>query len=401
MTAGFLDKIGGTLDKQFLVAALFPILVGTFALGSAVAAALSLEGVVAWFSGRSASAQLAMTTAGTITLLLLAFVLRVLRVAVLRFWSGELLFSGFRSYCTERQALKRARLQLEARKKNPWKQSLQRMNAILEDTTKPRIPPPPDPPACLLALLRDARALRARVELRHDLDRPTFDAMLDRLRVATAWTREESIGLIHEPLSRAAEAMEKSTNARIGEARIKLDNDFGIETLEPAGTRLGNILRAIDSYPFTRYQMEGSVFWPLLETVMKRVLLDDIRDQRALLDMALALTTLFTLLSLLLIFCGPWIAVNAASSCIPIGLVYAGMAAVFYHASVQAALTLGRSMRAGCDLYRLDLMRALGREMPATLTAETEQWEELSRLTLYGKTANFSLAPGSGTKASE
>jgi hypothetical protein len=401
MTAGFLDKIGGTLDKQFLVAALFPILVGTFALGSAVAAALSLEGVVAWFSGRSASAQLAMTTAGTVTLLLLAFVLRVLRVAVLRFWSGELLFSGFRSYCTERQALKRAMLRLEARKQNPWKDSLQRMNTFLNDTSAPQTPPPPDPPACLLALLKDARALLARVEMKHELDRPTFDAMLERLRVATAWAEEDSIALIHQPLLRASEAMEKSKNAQIGQARIKLDYDFGIETLEPAGTRLGNILRAIDSYPFTRYRMEGSVFWPLLETVMKRVLLDDIRDQRALLDMALALTTLFTLLSLLLIFLGPWIAINAASSCIPIGFVYALMAAVFYHASVQAALTLGRSMRAGCDLYRLDLMRALGREAPATLTAETEQWKQLSELTLYGETDNFSLAPAPGAKAGE
>ena len=63
----------------------------------------------------------------------------------------------------------------------------------------------------------------------------------------------------------------------------------------------------------------------------------------------------------------------------------------FYRLSIGAADELGKMVRATFDLFRLDLMAALQRPRPITLSAEQAQWEELSKLALYGFSSDFAL----------
>jgi hypothetical protein len=398
MAVDFLDKIGGTLDRQLLIAGVFPVFVGAFAMGGAAALVLGLEGAEAWYQGRSGSTQLSFVAAGTIALILAALMMRVLRAAIVRLWSGEAWVWPFGTYCVWRQIVRRFTLIRITQKRNDWENTIDLVNSALNGPDALGNPPPADPAKYLTDLAKDALAEHDQLHIGKDASRPKFDALVKRLADAKSWSTEQARAPIHETLSRVAMTMDRRRSAESSEAQVGLDIQFGALVGKPAATRLGNVLRAIDLYPYTRYLMEGSVFWPLLETVMKKTLRDDIRDQRTSLDTTLSLATIFACLAIVLFVGAPWVAFSATLSCMMLGLLYAVMALVFYNVSVHAALTLGRSMRAACDLHRLDLMQTLGRVMPGTLADEMIQWQQLSQLATFGNTESFVLSDAARPK---
>src|ERR1700761_8600350 len=89
MTA-FLDRIGGLFDRGLLLGALFPLLMFFSLLVGVAAMILDAGPLLHWFESLSASDTLALTTALTVVLFLLAFALRSLRLPILNAWSGAI-----------------------------------------------------------------------------------------------------------------------------------------------------------------------------------------------------------------------------------------------------------------------------------------------------------------------
>jgi hypothetical protein len=137
--------------------------------------------------------------------------------------------------------------------------------------------------------------------------------------------------------------------------------------------------------------MESGIFWGRLRNVIPAEYLASVQEPRILLDFALTMASLAALYCLLALLIGPWIWYKptlwfslAAASVV--------LSYFFYRIGVNAAYQHGELIRSSYDLFRLDLMEALGLPHPANLLVEQAQWEEFSRLAVYGTAANFTIA---------
>jgi hypothetical protein len=174
---------------------------------------------------------------------------------------------------------------------------------------------------------------------------------------------------------------------RIQTDTAALDRQYGsLATIK--ATRLGNVIESYNQYSFKRYKMEAEIFWPRLRAVIKPEYFELVREPRILLDFSLTMASLSLIYALLALIAGPWLWYNYWFWAL---LAAAGFAVTnfFYRLSIRAANQLGEMMRACFDLFRLDLMATLERPHPETFVAEQAQWEELSKLTVYGTAPDF------------
>jgi hypothetical protein len=95
----------------------------------------------------------------------------------------------------------------------------------------------------------------------------------------------------------------------------------------------------------------------------------------------LATASLLGILTILFGVIGPWIWFWPAVILAPIT---GFLSYLVYRLSLAAAVALSRALRAGCDLYRRDLLHALGCEVADTLEGERNAWTTLSQLVIYG-----------------
>lgn len=141
-------------------------------------------------------------------------------------------------------------------------------------------------------------------------------------------------------------------------------------------TRLGNILRAAEIYPYERYGIDAAVIWPRLRPLLKPEVMALLEDRKTTLMFMLSMTLLSALFSLLwcpaLAFYGRW---NLFLLC-ALGWPLAWLC---YQNGLQSALAYGEQLKVTFDLYRHDLLRALNRPMPADAEAERREWLRLTR----------------------
>ena len=132
-------------------------------------------------------------------------------------------------------------------------------------------------------------------------------------------------------------------------------------------TRLGNALRAAETYPGDeqRWGLDAVFWWPRLYLILPDSARGQVDDARASLDQLVVLTMLsatFGVVALALSFAG----LNLA-----VGLGCAGGALLLsrgsYLAAVTAAGVFGELVRSCYDLFRGDLLGRLGWPMPPTL----------------------------------
>ncbi len=162
-----------------------------------------------------------------------------------------------------------------------------------------------------------------------------------------------------------------------------------VELIMP--TRFGNILRAAETYPGTRYSIDAVPIWGRMAHVipadgMEKI--DDAHNQCLfLLNMAL-LSCLFSILcflvsahqflvgreigSLKTLFDG-WIGIYLV-----LGSLALIIAWFFYEASLLNVSQYGSMIRTAYDLYRFDLLDALRFELPTTLESEKQTWRKIS-----------------------
>jgi hypothetical protein len=144
-------------------------------------------------------------------------------------------------------------------------------------------------------------------------------------------------------------------------------------------TRLGNALRAAESYPGDdqRWGLDAVFWWPRLYLILPDSARTQVDDARAALDQLVVLTMLsagFGVLALALSIAG----LNLA-----VGLGCAGGAFLLsrgcYAAAVTSATVFGDLVRSCYDLFRGDLLARLGWQLPPTLKRERQLWSVLGQ----------------------
>ena len=131
-------------------------------------------------------------------------------------------------------------------------------------------------------------------------------------------------------------------------------------------TRLGNVLRAAETWPADKYGLDAVKWWPRLWLLLPDDAREEITQARGQLD-ASALLWLWSVLFMSWTWWAWWAA--------PAGALVAVAA---YAATVQAAATFGDLVESAFDVYRVRLYDALRWPIPLNPVDEREQGEALT-----------------------
>jgi len=142
-------------------------------------------------------------------------------------------------------------------------------------------------------------------------------------------------------------------------------------------TRLGNTIRAFETYPRRQYNMDGVSFWPRLQTLLDSPLVQSLDGVKTAFDFMIHCSFLSAILAAVtLVFGlywhpgGPW----------PLWGIGFGLSAyLFYLASISRATEWGAHVRTAFDLHRLRLLEKLGYTVkPADLADERRIWTNIN-----------------------
>jgi hypothetical protein len=153
-------------------------------------------------------------------------------------------------------------------------------------------------------------------------------------------------------------------------------------------TRLGNVIRCFERYSSLAYGMDAIVFWPRLVAKIDSGFASTIDEAKTAFDFMLNLSFLSALTCLAAIGIGLAIPVPIEWHFFFPWLWRAGffffLSVVFYNLAINRALAWGVQVRAAFDLYRLDLLTALGyQQKPLSYQEERALWFKLSSQILY------------------
>jgi Ca2+/Na+ antiporter len=153
-------------------------------------------------------------------------------------------------------------------------------------------------------------------------------------------------------------------------------------------TRLGNILRAAEAYPQSRYYADSVALWPRMVWAIDKEYMshvDAANDQCSFLLNSSLLSAIFAVMSF--VAAGYELAKNV--SALPLiylllGIVALCIAWFFYTASLLNVAKYGNLIRSSYDLFRFNLLEKLHLKLPTDSEKEKELWEQLSRFVTVG-----------------
>lgn len=158
-------------------------------------------------------------------------------------------------------------------------------------------------------------------------------------------------------------------------------------------TRLGNIYRAFEEYPYRRYGMNGVFFWPRIANVISLDYANKIQELNNAIAFLLNSSLMSFLIGLEIIIWKlvginwklletgglQWQTVRTAiffpgdSTSVLIVIVCWGLFYIFYHAAVSTAATYGQYICTSYDLFRLKFLKSLQLPIPDILGGEEEK----------------------------
>jgi hypothetical protein len=164
-------------------------------------------------------------------------------------------------------------------------------------------------------------------------------------------------------------------------------------------TRLGNVIRAFESYPFRQYKIEAITFWPRLTGTIESGYASAIDDAKTSFDFMLNCSALSSLSAMIALGVGlvhpiPFTSVALFSGWLAEVLSFALLGWLFYIWSISQAKGWGGLVKGAFDLYRWDLLKQLGHNrVPQTLEEERDLWDSISVQIIYGDSPRFVAAP--------
>lgn len=387
-----LGKIEGLFNKDFLFASFLPSLVFLGGVGVTLAKVVGFDAVWVWIGDWTALQKATVSTVGGVGIVVFAYILFGLRTVLLRLWSGMIggplipffwlgeAFNGWRY----------RRLRERVFSTPVWGGMFDWFWAQVDplwDANKPPIPQ------------QDYQDLMRAVEGLHEgmSNVAVRELLTDRVVEAfRLYSGNGPLETVYRTVREKLENWENQERIRIATERAKLDRRFGSpESIR--GTALGNVVESYNVYPSKRYGMEGEVFWPHLQYVIRDVVksefISTIQDFRILLDFSLTMASLGVLFAVLAALVGPWLWLDARMWIISISVPLLVSYVVYYRMAVFVATQYGDVIRASFDLFRLHLLRALWRQHPVSRSAELEMWKQLSQLVVFGQVQDFEVRP--------
>jgi hypothetical protein len=154
-------------------------------------------------------------------------------------------------------------------------------------------------------------------------------------------------------------------------------------------TRLGNVIRSFEDYPQRQYSLEAITLWPRLIARIDERYAAQIDNAKSSLDFMLNSSLLCGVLAALFAAVRLYYPVGLMEpySWSPAVLALAALLAaayLLYQLSVPRAQAWGTMVKGAFDLYRWDLLDALGPwEKPGSRGGEAELWDQVSNLLIY------------------
>jgi hypothetical protein len=385
MLAAFVEKIGGVLDKAFLIAALFPMFFILIVAGIFLAVIFGPDAVLSALTNVSATSAAVGSTLLAMSIFFVALLLRGLRLQILKVWCGTLRGAGGGPLKWALLRLQQRRFRaLSSRPSRHWEGARRNFRSEFAAANNARESDHTLPEDRTRQWLDKIEAIETGNASSTYETRRRFDEFV---RASADEYRRYSVDSMKEvfyALDTVAERKEKEEYIIIQNMRFQRGILFGPSEILRT-TTLGNIIEALDNYPVSRYGMEGSVFWPHLEQLATGGIADQVREGRISTDLTLALATLAGLAAVLSASVGPWLWWNPLLW-IATALLCAIASYSFYRAAVISALGLSTALRAACDLFRRQVLLALDLQPPETLAAETQLWSAYNQLVAYGGT---------------
>jgi hypothetical protein len=151
-----------------------------------------------------------------------------------------------------------------------------------------------------------------------------------------------------------------------------------------APTRLGNALRAFETYGVETYRLDSQSFWTELVAVAPDSLRQEVSNARASVDFFVALFYLSLFSGLLCVVTGIVAShgPNAATIAIGAGLVLSML--LWYRSAVTSSSYWDTTVQALVNLGRKPLAAALGLSLPASIEKEREMWTLVIAFNFYG-----------------
>jgi hypothetical protein len=386
MIDALLGKIAGFFEKDFLFASLLPALIFLPCVAAALAAAAGVDAVWAWVESWTATQKVALSVASSLLIVVFAYVLHALRTAFAQFWTGSSRFPllwGFKHLGETVQQARYRRMRARASRLSPWEDEFEnfrgKVAAAWRDTGEIFTP---ESEWKLMKLVRSLRKKMGAAAVRE---------RLEGIVAAYGSYPGEDLKNVYFAVKQQLSDWNDAEEVRIQTDTYALDRQFGtLETVK--ATTLGNITESYKQYSYKRYRMEADIFWPRLRSVMPAPYLALVQEPQILLDFSLTAASLSGVYAFFALLVGPWLWFNQLLWCWLAGVALFN-SYLFYRLGVLSANQLGELVRSSFDLFRLDLMSALGRPLPPTFYSERAQWEELSRLAVYGTVRDFALQP--------
>jgi hypothetical protein len=146
----------------------------------------------------------------------------------------------------------------------------------------------------------------------------------------------------------------------------------------PVPTRLGRMLRDAKEHPMRRYRIDAVTAWPRLYPVLPQRFAEAFDVATTNIEGAVVLSFLAAVSAVLGAVVGglllPW---WGAIVCVGTALLVSSLA---YRAAIRAAHPYGQLIRAAFDVYRFELLKAMGLTLPDSYARERAQWTQLHKL---------------------
>lgn len=146
-------------------------------------------------------------------------------------------------------------------------------------------------------------------------------------------------------------------------------------------TRLGNAIKAFETYGVSRYGLDSQTFWYELVTVAPDALQKEEQDARAVVDFfvsAIYLAALFSAIAVLVSI------LRSDMQSLAAGAIAAMLVPFFYSRAVKSVRQWRFVVQALVNVGRLKLADALGLTLPPTLEEERQMWQALTGFVFWG-----------------
>jgi uncharacterized repeat protein (TIGR01451 family) len=161
-------------------------------------------------------------------------------------------------------------------------------------------------------------------------------------------------------------------------------------------TSLGNAITCYRRYPFYAYGMDINTLWPRLVPKIDPAFSANIDEAKTTFDFMLNMSFLCILTTLGVLTIG--LAAPAPLSWTVVlpwlwrASLFAMLAMIFYYFSVNRAVVWGQQINSAIDVYRLDLLKALGyQQKPLSYQEERALWFKISAELAYADDRVFPL----------